>query len=265
MHGRPATANLHGLPRPPDAADARPSSEPRHRRPRNSFTNGPNFGNPLAHETSNLSAGQKRPAGGKTLAFEDASLVDRVKKGDMEAFADLVAKYQDRVYNLMLRMSGQTADAEELTQDAFLRALERIGQYHGRSGFYTWLFRVAANLALSRRRRAARVQFHSLDATDDDGNGRTQADNLTAAMARRRDPSPEDAAMKSESRQRVLAALGELDDEFRLAVVLCDIEQMDYATAAEVAGVPLGTIKSRLHRGRCLLRTRLASLVGYDR
>jgi RNA polymerase sigma-70 factor (ECF subfamily) len=182
----------------------------------------------------------------------------------MQAFAALIGKYQDRVYNVMLRMTGRTADAEELTQDAFLRALERISQFHGRSGFYTWLFRVAANLALSHRRRAARVKFHSLDAAACDGEAPSQADRLTAAMAERHAPSPAEAAVTTETQKRVVAALGELDDEFRLAVVLCDIEQMDYATAADVIGVPLGTIKSRLHRGRCLLRSRLAGVVGYD-
>jgi RNA polymerase sigma-70 factor (ECF subfamily) len=195
----------------------------------------------------------------RTVSFEDEALVDAARKGDMQAYGSLVAKYQDRIYNMVLRMCGRVADAEELTQDVFLRALERISQFRGRSGFYTWLFRVAANLVLSHRRRAGRVHFHSL--TTDERFEETQADSLTAEMAARRNPAPEAAAMSAETESRVLAALETLDEDFRLVVVLCDVEEMDYARAADVIGVPVGTVKSRLHRARCILRDKLADLV----
>jgi RNA polymerase sigma-70 factor (ECF subfamily) len=156
-------------------------------------------------------------------------------------------------------MCGRSADAEELTQDAFLRALERISQFRGRSEFYTWLFRIAANLVISHRRRAGRIRFHSL--TTGEEYDETQADGLTASAATRRNPGPETAAMASETRQRVMQALEGLDDDFRLVVVLCDVESMDYARAADVLGVPVGTVKSRLHRARCVLRQKLADLV----
>jgi len=177
----------------------------------------------------------------------------------MQAFGSLVAKYQDRIYNMILRMCGRAADAEELTQDTFLRALERIGQFTGRSEFYTWLFRVAANLTISHKRRSMRIRFQTLD--PDEARSGTQADSLTAAVAAQRDPPPQAAAMASETRQRVLEALEALDDEFRLVVVLCDVEQMDYAQAADVIGVPVGTVKSRLHRARWALKEKLADLV----
>ena len=216
----------------------------------------------MGPRASNIAAGAK--AGetkgvGRTVSFEDSALVERVRKGDMQAFGSLVAKYQDRIYNTILRMCGRAADAEELAQETFLRALERIGQFKGRCEFYTWLFRVAANLAISHRRRSARIRFQSLSA--DEELAGTQADALTAAVALRRDPPPKTAAMTNESRQRVLEALEGLEDEFRLVVVLCDIEEMDYSQAADVIGVPIGTIKSRLHRARCVLKERLADLV----
>ena len=203
--------------------------------------------------------GQTRASEGRTISFEDSSLVERVRKGDMQAFGSLVAKYQDRIYNMILRMCGRAADAEELTQDTFLRALERIGQFTGRSEFYTWLFRVAANLTISHKRRSMRIRFQTLD--PDEARSGTQADSLTAAVAAQRDPPPQAAAMASETRQRVLEALEALDDEFRLVVVLCDVEQMDYAQAADVIGVPVGTVKSRLHRARWALKEKLADLV----
>jgi len=166
-----------------------------------------------------------------TIAFEDAALIERCRKGDMQAF-----------------------------QEAFLKALQNLPKFRGQSRFYTWLFRIAANLTISHRRRAGRVAFHSLTQSDDfDG---TQAEGLTASIAERRAPSPEAVAMSAEAADRVTRALDELDDEFRLVVILRDIEDMDYTEVAEVVGVPVGTVKSRLHRARCMLREKLQDLVG---
>jgi len=214
---------------------------------------------------SNILAGSERSGGVEaaapvTLAFEDAALVQRCRKGDMQAFGLLVAKYQDRLFNMIFRMCGRRADAEELAQEAFLKALENLPNFRGQSRFYTWLFRIAANLAISHRRRGGRVAFHSLTQPDDyDG---TQAEALTAAAAERRTPGPPAAAMSAETADRVTRALDELDDEFRLVVILRDIEDMDYAEAAEVLGVPVGTVKSRLHRARRMLQEKLKDLVG---
>jgi RNA polymerase sigma-70 factor (ECF subfamily) len=201
------------------------------------------------------------PPGG-VVSFDDASLVDRCKEGDMQAYGVLVAKYQDRIYNLVYRMTGRAADAEELAQEAFLRALERIGQFRGNSQFYTWLFRIAANLAISWRRRRGRVRFHSLTLSDDESGAETQAHALTARLADRREPGPDACALRVERHHRVFRALEELDDEFRLVVVLRDVEDLDYAAIAEVLDVPVGTVKSRLHRARCILKDKLADMAG---
>jgi len=211
--------------------------------------------NLLAEESS---AGGGAPQGGQ-VSFEDSALVAQSRRGDMRAFGSLVAKYQDRIFNMVLRMCGSRADAEELAQETFLKALERIGQFRGHSQFYTWLFRIAANLTISHRRRGGRVRFQALGGADD-GDGGGLGDALTAVVARRRDPGPEAAAASAETSARVLAALEELDEEFRLVVVLCDVEEMDYARIAEVLGVPVGTVKSRLHRARCILKEKLADL-----
>ena len=194
-----------------------------------------------------------------TIAFDDVALVDRSKNGDMQAFAALVAKYQDRIFNTILRMCGQRADAEELAQETFLRALERLGQFRGHSRFYPGLFRIAANLTISHRRRTGRIAFHSLAADDGDGS---QADGLTAAIAARRNPGPEAMAMAADAKRRVLEALEALDEEHRLVVILRDMEDMDYAEIAEVLNLPMGTVKSRLHRGRCAMKDKLMDLVG---
>ena len=136
-------------------------------------------------------------AGKGTIAFDDATLVEGCRSGEMKAYGLLVAKYQDRIFNMVYRMCGRRADAEELAQEAFLKALERIGQFRGNSGFYTWLFRIAANLTISHRRRAGRIHFRSL--TGPENTGGTQADALTASVATRRDPGPVAAAMSDET------------------------------------------------------------------
>ncbi len=199
------------------------------------------------------------PGGRKPIAFDDATLVQRFRQGDMESFSLLVAKYQDRIYNMLLRMCGRPADAEELAQEAFLRAMERIGQFRGKSKFYTWLFRIAANLAISHRRRSGRIKFHSLSGPEDGDSG--GGDALTAMMAEKRHIGPQEAAVAAETNQRVMLALGELDEEFRLVIVLRDIEEMDYAQVADVMNVPVGTVKSRLYRARGMLRDRLRGLL----
>jgi len=204
-------------------------------------------------------AGQDDRDAGRAIAFEDEALVDRSRKGDMQAFGALVAKYQDRVVNLAFRLCGRREDAEELAQEAFLKALEKIAQFRGASRFYTWLFRITANLAISHRRRKGRIHFHSLDAAAE--LSASQAAALTAATAARREDAPPAAAMAAETQHRVAAALAELDDGARLIVLLRDAEDMDYAQIAEVMEIPLGTVKSRLHRARSALRERLAAVV----
>lgn len=223
-----------------------------------------NFGNNVNQWASNISAQGEQATtaaadGPRAISFEDAALVESVRKGDMHAFGALVAKYQDRIYNLILRMCGQAADAEELAQETFLKALERIDQFRGKSQFYTWLFRIGTNLALSHRRRGGRIRFHPLDNGDD--GSETQADSLTAAMASRREAAPDERAQAAESKREISAALDELDEEFRLVVVLREIEEMDYTQIADVLDVPVGTVKSRLHRARLILQEKLADLI----
>jgi len=177
----------------------------------------------------------------------DAELVKRARRGSPAAFAELVSRYQDRVFNTCYRMCHNDADALDLTQSTFLRALEGLGRFQGRSQFYTWLFRIAINLANSRRRADARRKRFALDEEQcDAGRARDPADSVSRAAEQR------------ELEARVEWALEKLDDEFRAAVVLKDIEDMDYASIAEILDVPIGTVKSRIHRGRLMLRDLLA-------
>lgn len=219
----------------------------------------------MTEHASNSLTGGKPPADmpskgkGATISFEDSALVEQCRCGDMLAFGSLVAKYQERIFNMVYRMCGRRADAEELAQETFLKALERIHQFRGKSQFYTWLFRIAANLAISHRRRGQRVRFQSLSGPEEFEQGR--ADAMTAAAARKKSQSPDAPAMAAETGRRIMDALEALDDEFRIVVVLCDMEGMDYAQIANVLDLPMGTVKSRLHRARGELRSKLIDLI----
>ena len=190
--------------------------------------------------------------------FEDAALLRRCRKGDTASFGPLIEKYQDRLFNSLLRFCGNYDDAEELCQETFVKALEGLAAFRSQSGFYTWLFRIGMNLAISRRRRGRLVKFHSLEATDSDGE---QLPWSPEALADCREIAPHDAAERTDTNGRVLTAIGELDEEFRIVVVLRDVEEMNYEQISQVMSLPVGTVKSRLYRARCILREKLTDLV----
>ncbi len=215
----------------------------------------------MTEHASNIvaqAAGREADAG--TIASDELALVRRVQAGQAEAYGELVRRYQDRIYNLTFRMCNRHEDAEELAQEVFLKAFEKIHQFRGTSRFYTWLFRIAKNMTISHYRRTRRVKFFSLSGTDDNV-AHAEAAERTAELAARRNPGPEAAASRKETVRAVTDALNELDEEFRVVVVLRDIEDMNYGEIAEVLDLPAGTVKSRLHRARNMLREKLADLV----
>ncbi len=201
---------------------------------------------------------EKTKSKAETIAFDDDAIVQRCRAGDMQAFGLLVAKYQDRLYNTMVKIVGRSAEAEELTQEAFLRALEKLSKFRGASKFYTWLFRIGTNLAISHIRRQGRVRFRSLDSSVATAGGqRPQAEPVDTSR-----PGPAEELLAQEKAQLIAAALEELDDDHRVVIVLRDVEEMDYAAIANVLDIPAGTVKSRLHRGRNILKDKLADLIG---
>ena len=187
-----------------------------------------------------------------SIVLEDASLVRQVQEGDTGAFGRLVVKYQDRVVNLCWRMCGDLDDAQDLAQEAFVHALQKIATYRFDASFYTWLFRIAVNQSLSHRRKTRRVvlSLHDSDGRlcDEDRPGRTPRRETDASD----DPIARLAAR--ELQQELLDALDRLEEDERAIVVLRDIEALDYREIAEVLDVSVGTVKSRLHRSRMALR-----------
>ncbi len=196
-------------------------------------------------------------------ASSEMELIRRCLEGQTEAFSVLVVRYQDRIYNSIYRMCRDHQESEELAQEAFLKAFEKLERFRGNSRFYTWLFRIAMNLTLSRGRRKAKVKFVTLDAGGRDG-GWQSGELEKSYIPEGREKRPDEVAEDSETAQRISEAIERLDDEYRAVVVLRDIEDMDYAEISEVLEIPPGTVKSRLHRARKILQEQLADLIGID-
>ena len=194
----------------------------------------------------------------------DVAMLRRAQAGDRAAYGQVVVLYQDRLYNAVLRLVGDRDEAMELTQEAFTRGLIKISSFRGDASPYTWLFRIAVNLAISQLRKVRRNRVFSLDRPGSraNGNGRYDADDDQASglldrVAQDRAERPPERVENRERDQMVLAALGRLDAEYRAVLVMRDIEGFDYQQMADVLGLPLGTLKSRLFRARLALRDEL--------
>ena len=180
------------------------------------------------------------------MTDEDWSAIERTLAGDTDAYRQLVLRYQDRLFHALLQASRSREDAEEVTQDAFLQAYRQLGRFEARARFSTWLYRIAFNLLHSHRRRQRPVV--SLDA-------------LPAVEVADGREGPEEIMERQERAQLVHRALGQLPDEQRSILVLRELEGFDYSQIAETLGLPPGTVRSRLHRARLLLREHLERLL----
>jgi RNA polymerase sigma-70 factor (ECF subfamily) len=207
-------------------------------------------------------AGTDRTAAADSVELD---LLRKAQTGDRGAYGRLVALYQDRLFNAILRMVGDYDEAAELAQETFTRGLDKIDGFRGEASPYTWLFRIATNLSISRLRKVQRRRTFSLDSPVGSPNGtrgrgaadaEDQASSLVGRMAGA-EPTPHEQAERHERNGKVLEALGRLDAEYRAVLVMRDIEGFDYQQMADVLGLPLGTLKSRLFRARLALRDEL--------
>ncbi len=201
-----------------------------------------------------------RPGDDKSWARhspDDRDLIAQSRQGDMTAFALLVEKYQDRLFNATYRLCGNYQDACELSQETFLRALRGISGFRSEAKFYTWLFRIALNLTRSHHRRAGRRRSRSLNELD----GTLELASQARGLSRSENSDPAERAEQAERNSKVVAALDRLAQQYKTVIVLRDVENLDYRQIAQIVGVPIGTVKSRVHRGRLTLRKYLADLI----
>jgi RNA polymerase sigma-70 factor (ECF subfamily) len=175
--------------------------------------------------------------------MEEGDLILRSKEGDLDAFNQLVEKYQRQVYNLALRMLSNAPAAEDATQEALLSAFKGMGKFRG-GNFRAWLLRIVANACRDHLRSWRRRPATSLDAL--------------VLEPDRHAPSPEDYALRRELGEEIGKALVALPADQRLAVILYDIQGLSYEEIAQVMNSSLGTVKSRLSRGRARLRQIMA-------
>ncbi|HXF36418.1 MAG TPA: sigma-70 family RNA polymerase sigma factor [Actinomycetota bacterium] len=174
----------------------------------------------------------------------DEELVRRWVAGDGAAFADLVRRHERRTYNLALRIVGREEDARDATQEAFLSALRKLPSFRGDSAFSTWLHRVTVNACYDLLRRRARAPLRGGEEREEPAPGRPPLPDHADAVATAVD---------------VRAALLRVPEEFRAVLVLHDVQDLPYEEIAEILGLPVGTVKSRLHRARVALGRALGS------
>jgi RNA polymerase sigma-70 factor (ECF subfamily) len=189
----------------------------------------------------------------ESISIDDTVLVQKCRKGDSAATERLILRYQNRIYNTILKICANTDDAAELTQDTFVKIIENIDKFEGRSSFYTWAFRIAVNLTLNYCQRETRLGQRSLDTEESEYD--EQAKHLLKdLLADDSSPDPVVVAQNKELCEIVVAALMKLDEPQRAVVVLRDIEGMNYNQIANVLDIELGTVRSRLSRARSNLR-----------
>lgn len=178
-------------------------------------------------------------------------LLEQCRKGNASAFEDLVSRYEKKVFNLAFRLTGNREDAQDISQEAFLKVLTSVKDFRGDSSFSTWLYRVVTNTCLDEIRRRSRRKEVSLDAPiapDDPSPRQVAADG----------PEPGADLERSEVQQAVQQGILELAEDHRIILVLRDIQGLSYGEIAEVLGISLGTVKSRLNRARLSLKQRLS-------
>lgn len=178
------------------------------------------------------------------MSSDDHRLIAECLNGDTTSFGELVRRYQDRLFNTVYRLVDNADDAQDVVQDTFINAYQSLDSFKGDSLFFTWLYRIAVNTAISfKRKRRAMVRI-------DSGGSNPLIEPLDPSEMTR----PGHAMEQVEQEQKIQQALGRLSAEHRAVLVMKDMEGQKYEDMADLLGVPIGTIRSRLHRARLELR-----------
>lgn len=187
---------------------------------------------------------------------DEVQLIARSQLGDVDAFNQLVLNYQQSTYGVIFRMLGDRDIAADVTQDVFIAAFRGIQSFRGGSSFRAWLMRIASNAACDHWRRAQRHPTESLDIDADDDDAHA-ASILNSAVAMGQEVNPEEYLLNRELQELIQRGLQELPLDQRVAVVLCDIQGLSYEEIATTTQATMGTVRSRIARGRARLRSYL--------
>ena len=190
------------------------------------------------------------------MEVADLLLVERCKQDDIDAYELLVERYRNKILNYVARYCGSTTDAEDLTQEVFIKAYLAIKKFRGQCSFQTWLFQIANNVCVDRFRRTRRERVaYSLDDPVETDEGEVEREIPDWSW------DPQAVAESRELQARVQKALSGMSEKLRSVIVLHDLEGLRYEEIAEILQIPLGTVKSRLFNARIELRNRLRSYV----
>ncbi len=187
----------------------------------------------------------------------EEEFIEKLKNGDAAAFDTLVTRYASDIYALLFRLTENAEEADDLTQETFLSVLKAVKKFRGEADLKTWLFRIAINESRNRHRwwqRRRRRQTISLDAPC--GIGETPLSETVSSLS----ANPEQEILRREREKMLLEALNNLPDIFREAIILCDIEGFSYEEIAQTLELNIGTVKSRIARGRSELRKKLTDI-----
>lgn len=182
----------------------------------------------------------------------DQELIAAALARDTAAFGELVSRYQNRLYGALVHMTGSAEDAKDVAQEAFVLAFQKLATFRGDSQFYSWLFRIAMNASVNFRRKN-RSMGTSIEATKE-RIGLEPTDP-------RLDMQPDQPMEQLERQHIVREALAQMTEEFRIPLVMAEMEEMKYEEIAELLKCPIGTVRSRIHRGRAELREKLRRLL----
>jgi len=184
----------------------------------------------------------------------DQALVERVQKGDKQAFDVLVLKYQNKIIQLIYRYVHDPEEAQDVAQEAFIKAYKALGRFRGDSAFYTWLYRIAINTAKNYLVASSRRPPKSdIDAQD--------AEQYEGAVGLKEYATPERMLLRDEIQGAIAKAIDELPDELRTAITLRELEGLSYEEIAQTMNCPIGTVRSRIFRARDAIDTRLKPLL----
>ena len=197
-----------------------------------------------------LSSPNPHPLHSTIVREDEPVLVASARSGDSTAFDELLNRYEDKIFRLTRNITGNREDAEDAMQDAFLKAFSHLNDFHGESRFYTWLVRIAANEALMRLRKRRPNQF----SLDEPIQGET---DLLPRELEDWEPNPEQKYADAEIGVILKELMEQIEPEYRIVLVLRDVEELSTQETAEALGVSLSAVKSRLLRGRLRLRDKL--------
>lgn len=184
------------------------------------------------------------------MHLPDEVLVSKSKNGDLDAFEELVRRYEGKVYGMAFRFMGNHADAMDLAQEGFIRLYQNLPGFRGDSSFSTWMYRVVANACRDELRRRQRQRSVSLEEMADSAGGSIPVPSAEV--------SPEEAAERNELQEYVQMCLNSLSEEHRLILIMREIQGLSYDEIADTLDCSLGTVKSRLNRARHALKDRVA-------